>query len=207
MSPSWREDRPESVGPAPNDAADRLGRLPLFAGAEEKDVLRLALAAEEAHFGPGKQVIREARIPSHLYVVLSGELEVWSTGDVGTEPQKVNVLGPGAVFGEVGLIEGMPSTATVVTAGACRLLRIPAAVFLEVAGRSKGIAEHLARTVEGAMARSHPSYRPSSGSDARPTPQAALEQVRSVLGSMEGAERAGFVAEIQELLAEPDGKA
>ena len=204
MSPRWREDRPDSVEPSPSDAGDRLVRLALFADAPEGAVTRLALASEEARYGPGKRIIREARIPSHLFVVLAGELEVWSTGDVGAEPQKVNTLGTGDVFGEVGLIEGMPSTATVITTEACRLLRIPAAVFLDVVAGSKEIAGALSRSVEGAMSRTHPSYRPSGEpGDGRLTPSGIVEQARLVMGSLEGEERASFVAAMQEVLGEP----
>ena len=201
---NWREDRPDSVGAPPNDAAARLSALHLFAGADGGDVVQMASASQEARYPGGSRVIREGWLPSYLYVVLSGELDVWSTGDEGGEPRKVNTLGPGDHFGEIGLIEGMPSTATVTTSGPCNLLRIPAVAFLDVAGNSPAVQAALGRSVGGAMARTHPTYRPAT--DAGPTgsdPRAVLDQTRAILASLEGPEREAFIRSMEETLEDP----
>src|SRR3989337_1477315 len=98
----WRANKPDEVGPAPVGVEERLSGLPLFAAAE----------TELARYAAGREVIREGRIPSHLFVALEGDLEVWSTGDAGGDPRLVNTLGAGDQFGEVGLLEGMPRHAT-----------------------------------------------------------------------------------------------
>ena len=198
----WREEKPESVGPAPADVNDRLARLPIFARASADDIDRLASAAEEARFAGGREVIREGRIPSHLYVVLTGELEVWTTGDRGEAETLVNSLGSGDHFGEVGLIEGMPSTATVKTVGPSTLLRLAAPVFLEVASTSPGVNAAIIRSVGGAMARSHPSYQPAvETAPALLSPKLVLEQIGSLLSTLEPSERDSFVTELKELIA------
>lgn len=196
----WSEDRPRAVVPPPTDAAERLARLEVFAGAAEADVLQMASASEEAHYGPGDRVIREGWIPSYLYVVLSGELDVWTTGDAGGEPKKVNILDPGDHFGEVGLMEGMPSTATVETTTPCNLLRIPARAFLEVAGSSPAVQAAIGRSVGGAMARSHPTYQPATEADA--DPDALVGQTKAMLRSLQGSDREAFVTSMTEALNE-----
>ena len=204
----WREEKPESVGPPPADVKERLGRLSIFAMGSVDDIERLASAAEEARFSAGRQVIREGRIPSHLYIVLSGELEVWSTGDRGEAERLVNSLGPGDHFGEVGLIEGMPSTATVKTVGPCTLLRLGAPTFLEVAAGSPGVNAAIIRSVGGAMARSHPSYQPAvETAPAVLSPKLVLEQLGSLLSTLEPAERARFVVELKNLIARHEDRA
>lgn len=200
----WSEDRPRTVAPPPNDSVDRLSELELFAGADETDVRRMASASEEARYGPGDRVIREGWIPSYLYVVLSGELDVWTTGDTGGDPKKVNTLGPGDHFGEVGLIEGMPSTATVTTTGPCNLLRIPARDFLDVAGSSPAVQGALGRSVGGAMARSHPTYQPATETSADPA--AVVSQTKALLRTLRGPDREAFLRSMTEALDErPEG--
>lgn len=198
----WREEKPESVGPPPADVKERLSLLSIFARGSAEDIERLASAAEEARFSAGRQVIREGRIPSHLYIVLTGQLEVWTTGDRGEAERLVNTLGPGDHFGEVGLIEGMPSTATVKTVEPCTLLRLSAPVFLEVAAGSPGVNAAIIRSVGGAMARSHPSYQPAV--ETAPvvlSPKLVIEQITSLLPTLEPSEREGLIAELKQLVA------
>ena len=203
----WREEKPESVGPPPADVKEHLSRLSIFEKASAEDVERLASASQEARFSAGRQVIREGRIPSHLYVVLRGELEVWSTGDRGEAERLVNTLGPGDHFGEVGLIEGMPSTATVKTVGICTLLRLAAPTFLEVAAGSPGVNAAIIRSVGGAMARSHPSYQPAvETAPAVLSPKLVLEQLESLLPTLDPAERDRFVAELKDLIVRPEDR-
>lgn len=202
----WGRDRPESVGPPPRAVAEQLAGLQLFAQATEEEIERLATSTQEARYADGRRVIREGRIPSHLYVVVSGELEVWSTGDRGDTEMLVNTLGPGDHFGEVGLIEGMPSTATVKTVGPCRLLRISAVAFLEVAAGSPGVNAAIVRSIGGAMGRTHPSYQPAvETTPVRPNPKLVVEQVDALLGSLQGAEREAFLEKLRTVVPD-EGK-
>lgn len=197
----WREERPEGVGPPPADVKERLSGLPIFATASLEEIERLAGVAQEARFSAGRRVIREGRIPSHLYVVLAGELEVWTTGDRGDAEELVNTLGPGDHFGEVGLIEGMPSTATVKTVGPCTLLRLSAPVFLEVAAASPGVNAAIIRSVGGAMARSHPSYQPAvETAPVALSPTSVLEQIEGLLPTLEGSDRDSFIDDLRRLI-------
>ena len=77
----WRANKPDEVGPAPIGVKERLSSLPIFAAAETAEIDHLAAGSELARYGAGRQVIREGRIPSHLFIALEGDLEVWSTGD------------------------------------------------------------------------------------------------------------------------------
>src|SRR5687768_1343551 len=72
----WRANKPDEVGPAPADVDEHLSRLPIFAAAETTEIDHLAAGSELARYSAGRQVIREGRIPSHLFVALEGDLEV-----------------------------------------------------------------------------------------------------------------------------------
>ena len=194
----WREDKPEEIGPPPGDVAERLSRLAIFAAADTDDINSLAEASQQAGYLGGRTIIREGRIPSHLYVVLRGDLEVWSTGDKGEEQRLVNTLGEGDHFGEVGLLEGMPSTATVKTVGPTSVLRVSATAFLEVLAGSPAITAALIESIGGAMARSHPAYQLAAQAAASGlTPAQVVNQVQELLATLEGKPKEDLIASLK----------
>ncbi|MCA1703969.1 MAG: cyclic nucleotide-binding domain-containing protein, partial [Actinobacteria bacterium] len=189
----------------PRDVEDRLSQVPIFKSAERTDIQRLAAGTQLASYAADRKVIREGRIPSHLYIVTAGDLEVWTSGDQGGEQRKVNTLGPGDHFGEVGLFEGMPSTATVLTVTPVSLLRVSATAFLEVVGRSPAIRSALIESVGGALTRSHPTYQLAAQSAASElTPVQVLKETRDLLQSLDGPQRADLIDSLRKILAEED---
>ena len=201
----WRANKPDEVGPAPHGVEERLASLPIFAAAESSAIRHLVAGTEFARYAADRQVIREGRIPSHLFVCIEGDLEVWSTGDVGGEPRLVNTMGAGDHFGEVGLLEGMPSTATVKTVTPCSLLRVSATAFLEVLARSPAITAALIESVGGAMARSHPAYELATETAAiHMTPGQIVSEVAELLRSLDGDARRDLVRSLKEALRDAD---
>lgn len=108
--------------------------LLLFDGASRASLERLAAAAIPENLPPDTVVLREGEPAEDLYVVLDGQLEVMTAGQV------VNALGPGDWFGEIGLLMRRPRTATVRTVTSARIVRIPGMEFLGAAGANA--AEH-----------------------------------------------------------------
>ena len=197
----WREDKPEEISPPPGDVAERLSRLAIFSAAHSDDIKSLAEASQQAGYPGGRTIIREGRIPSHLYVVLRGDLEVWSTGDKGEEQRLVNTLGEGDHFGEVGILEGMPSTATVKTVGPTLVLRVSATAFLEVLAGSPAITAALIESIGGAMARSHPAYQLAAQAAASGlTPAQVVNQVQELLLTLEGKPKTDLIASLRDIL-------
>jgi MFS family permease len=105
-----------------------LGRLDLFASAGRPVLERLAKAAEEHHVAAGTQLIREGETADALWVLVSGSLSVSAKGEV--ERALPTVTAPGYV-GELGLVRGVPRTASVSAAEDSVLLRIDGPVFLD----------------------------------------------------------------------------
>lgn len=199
----WRANKPDEVGPAPGGVEERLSSLPIFAAAETAEIDHLAAGTELARYAAGRQVIREGRIPSHLFVALEGDLEVWSTGDSGGDPQLVNTMGAGDHFGEVGLLEGMPSTATVKTVTPCSLLRVSATAFLEVLARSPAVTAALIESVGGSMARSHPAYElAAETAAAHLTPGQVVSETAELMRSLEGDARRDLIRSLEAILDE-----
>jgi CRP-like cAMP-binding protein len=73
----------------------------------------------------GETFLREGDSGRDLFVILEGELEVTKSGrDRGAT--RVALLGPGDWFGEMGLLEGQPRSASARVLSATRLLRVDA---------------------------------------------------------------------------------
>jgi MFS family permease len=104
--------------------------LGIFAAAPRPVLERLAGAAEELEVPAGTVVIRQGDPAEAFYVIPSGEVAV--TVSVGAEPSRflTAIRGPGYV-GEIGLLEGIPRTATVEATEPTRLWRIDGEEFVE----------------------------------------------------------------------------
>ena len=85
---------------------------------------RLAAETSEIAVSTGEAVIREGDAADALYVLQSGEVEVEAGG------LSLATLGAGSWFGELGLLEGVPRTATVRTTEPSTMLRIDGDAFL-----------------------------------------------------------------------------
>jgi MFS family permease len=123
---------------APDPAADArltlLAELPIFAG-----IPRAALAPAAARLVPiavaaGEVVVRQGDPADRFYVIDEGSFDVTRV-DVAPETGLASAtflrtMGPGEVFGEIGLLQRRPRTATVTAATTGRLLAIDEPTFL-----------------------------------------------------------------------------
>jgi predicted MFS family arabinose efflux permease len=137
---------------------DFLMQTSLLEGAPRPVVEGLADSANEERIHAGSVVIREGGEPESLYVVIHGRLEVVSTGEGATaEPTSIGELGAGDYFGEIGLIERIPRTATVRAIEDCELLRISGQDFLRFATEGTGLMTALRAGIATRLAKTHPT--------------------------------------------------
>jgi MFS family permease len=135
-----------------------LQRAAILAEASQSVLERLASTATELEVPAGVAVVTEGEPADAFYVIESGVMAVHSHGD-STVSTALPPLGEGEYFGEIGLLERIPRTATVVASVPSKLLRVDGEEFLEAlttASASMSLLEgarvRLART---------PSYPPS----------------------------------------------
>jgi len=88
------------------DAA-ALKDLPLFAGLSDHDLELIAPHADSASVPAGTVFMREGDRGQGLVILVSGTARVSHGGEV------IDDLGPGAVIGEIGVMEDQPRRATV----------------------------------------------------------------------------------------------
>jgi CRP-like cAMP-binding protein/MFS family permease len=151
-----REAAARLAGLAPRIAV--LERLGIFAAAPQAVLERLAAAATEVDVPAGTIIVREGDPADALYVLLDGETVVTARGEAGTDEERLRTMGPGSYFGEIGLLERIPRTATVTADGDCRCYRIEGDAFLDALMATPPAASLL----EGARTRlalTHPSRR------------------------------------------------
>ena len=134
-----------------------LSGLDLLAGADRNTLERLAAAAEDVVLPAGSTLIREGDSADALWVLVRGQLSVEAAGDGGQPRELPPVAAPGYV-GELGLIHGIPRTATVRTQQECTLLRINGEDFLAALQDSRPSASLL--SVAGARMIRTQTYAP-----------------------------------------------
>lgn len=123
-----------------------LGRSPIFDGAGPAALEMLAATLTGSTAAPGQTVISLGEEASQFFVVVEGRLEV-----VEASGSVVAALGPGDHFGEIGILEGRPRTASVRAVTEAKLFCISADDFLGVINKSPtlhgALREGLARTL------------------------------------------------------------
>jgi CRP-like cAMP-binding protein len=95
----------------PDSKVDRLTRVPLFAGVSKRDLEFVASRVDEVSLKPGQTLIREGQPTESCFLLESGYVQVTRGGKPAAR------LGPGDFFGEIGMLDRGPATATVVTDG------------------------------------------------------------------------------------------
>jgi MFS family permease len=127
-------------------------RVPVFSGLPPA---RLDLAAQRAEMRtvePNEVVIRQGDAADSFYVIADGEFIVTQRQPNLAEPVELRRMHAGEVFGEIGLLSGVPRTATVTAAGSGTLLSLDGPEFLELVGSGPGLTSQLLDLHRGAAA-------------------------------------------------------
>ena len=98
--------------------ADHLKTIPLFSSLSDKALNTVAVFATETSVSAGKRLVHEGDYSYDLIVIDSGNADVIKGGEV------IGSLGPGDVFGEMGMLSGGRRTADVVATSPMRLITL-----------------------------------------------------------------------------------
>jgi ABC-type bacteriocin/lantibiotic exporter with double-glycine peptidase domain/CRP-like cAMP-binding protein len=120
-----------------------LAELPLLSvlAPVVRELVVAAFVAVRYEFG--ETLVAAGEPPDGFYVLRSGLARVFAHGDDGDEVS-LNVLRAGDSFGEAGLLEGSPRTATVRAASDVVALRLEASIFQALARLHPSVAEAFA---------------------------------------------------------------
>ena len=98
--------------------ATQLKRIPIFEDVPDEDLRVITTFASTDEVGEGTVIVREGDFANHFMAIEEGTAEV-RKGD-----EKVGELGPGDIFGEMGLLEKEKRSASVVAMSRVRLIKI-----------------------------------------------------------------------------------
>jgi CRP/FNR family transcriptional regulator, cyclic AMP receptor protein len=101
-----------------------LDGVPLFAGLNKRQLAAVAKVVDHMTFEPGAELVKELEVGRRLIVIREGTAQVRRQGSVGaggstegmeqSAGRRIATVGPGDVVGELSLIDGKPTSASVV---------------------------------------------------------------------------------------------
>jgi putative peptide zinc metalloprotease protein len=107
----WGEGLSHDFRAAYDDYLFLLRSMPLVAGCSDDDIAALGAALQPQRVPAGRQIIRQGEQGDRVYLVRSGEIEVWQRDERGRE-QLVAELRRGDYCGEYALLRGEPYDAS-----------------------------------------------------------------------------------------------
>jgi CRP/FNR family transcriptional regulator, cyclic AMP receptor protein len=115
----------------------RLAELPLFEGLDEEALRTVSKVAQEVSVQEGAELVRAGDYSYELTIIDEGQAEVVNEGQV------VATLGPGDVFGEIGVLRKGLRNATVRAATPMRLLTLTGWDLRRLRGRIPELEERV----------------------------------------------------------------
>jgi CRP/FNR family transcriptional regulator, cyclic AMP receptor protein len=109
-------------------SATVLKSLPMFASFSPEQLRALAPLVMRRSASRATAIMREGDAVDCLYIVISGRLKVM-VGEADGKETILSILGPGEFFGEMGLIDDNPRSASVVAIEPCELLAVTRTAF------------------------------------------------------------------------------
>ena len=131
-------------------------QVPIFSELDPDDLEELADIVEERRVEPGREVFREGDPGDAVYLIVKGEVTVF-TGGIDDRPERIlSQLGSGACIGEMAVLDASPRSATVRANERTRMLRVPGEGFKRVMSErpemSAAIVAELVKRMRGMMA-------------------------------------------------------
>lgn len=120
-----------------------LRRIELFSKLSNEEVAHLANSLTYAQFARGDVITRQGAVAHWLYVLISGEADVWFESP-GQPRRLLTTLPTGRIFGEMGLMTGQPRRATVSAHTDAECYRIDKKYFEQIMQSRPELAEDFA---------------------------------------------------------------
>jgi CRP/FNR family cyclic AMP-dependent transcriptional regulator len=114
-----------------------LKKVPLFQSCSKRSLEEIAKIADEVDISGGTELIRQGDRGRQFFILLEGGADVRRDGDV------VNQMEAGDFFGEIALIGGGETTATVSTTAPSRALVITPRDFKRLLRESEEVQEQV----------------------------------------------------------------
>ena len=110
----------ENTTPGVDEIEESLSRVPLFSRLDSKNLRKLAKLCVPTSFADGDSVLEEGAMGVGLFLVTSGQIEIFRTN--GGDRLHLGTAGPGDILGEIALVDDQPRTASAVAQGSTECL-------------------------------------------------------------------------------------
>lgn len=133
--------------PVPPDATvlSLLQSIPVFASLSPEQLSQLASNAADHTYPSGHVIVHQEDAGGNAYAIISGRVRVLESVQDGPVQMFLEEMGPGEIFGELGVLKERPRSAGVVTMERTRCVAIPKKDFLHVLQASKDLSMALLR--------------------------------------------------------------
>jgi diguanylate cyclase (GGDEF)-like protein len=128
-----------------------LSSIPLFAPLSAELRSLLIARSTQRKFAADHMIMRQGDPMGMAYAILSGHVRVFESVPDGSMEMFLGELGPGEIFGELGILRERPRSASVVSLEPTRCLVIPGAEFLNLLGESREMSLALLRILAGRL--------------------------------------------------------
>jgi CRP-like cAMP-binding protein len=136
----------------PHDTkVDALRQCPLFAELSRDELQELAKTTEDLEVEEGKVLCRQGEPAQEFFVIIEGDAEATKDGE------SLRMMGPGDFFGEIGLIEDIPRTATVTAATPLRFFVLTRQSFWGMLDRMPGVERKILRALAKRLLATEPA--------------------------------------------------
>lgn len=115
----------------------------------------VAVALAPVHVRSGERVVEQGDVADRFYFIDRGSFRMTQRAGAGEEVE-LRMLGPGDVFGEIGLLTAASRTATVTAASDGALLALDRDGFLDLVSSGPGLSSRLLDLHRGATASVRP---------------------------------------------------
>lgn len=122
---------------------EHLRAVPMFAGCTKRELQAIQKAGDEIVMTAGTLIVDQGQMGREAFVLLEGNVLVRRNG------RKVTELGPGAVVGELSLLDHGPRTASVICETDCTLFVLDQRHFQKAIEHHPQIAMKLLGTLAG----------------------------------------------------------
>ncbi|PZR60420.1 MAG: hypothetical protein DLM53_12235 [Candidatus Eremiobacter antarcticus] len=164
-SAAWSPPPVQKASDRPVDAA-LLKRVPLFSEFGEDDITAVAGVIQSRRFAKHAVLVHEGDAGDALFVVVKGNVAVTRLSNEGKE-SILSILKEGDFFGEMGVLDSSPRSATIKALGDVEVALLWRKDFLDLLGRSAQMSLRLVLTLSTRLRATNQAIQAASYQDIR----------------------------------------
>ncbi len=131
---------------------ESLAAIPFFAGLDAAALERVAAGMRTRRFRRGEVIFHIGDPGDALFVIVAGQVKISLPSETGDEAI-LATLQPGAVFGELALLDGAPRSASATAIVAAETVVLPRDRFRELIATEAGVRDALLASIAGELRR------------------------------------------------------